>query len=268
MKTVILAFTISLLFTGAQAQITLEKSYNQNLNMQVIKLENEGYKYIGFDSSKSKVHFYNTDHSLWKDIPINPPAGYTVFPIFNFAASEHLFNSDDKVEILITFSASVLGSNYYKLVLLDENGTLIQTFDDCYYGFPVKINSSWKLLVTNADYYTVGGNGALHTYSSVYSLPGQYISQLKVPQSGREGNTSLYPNPLSEQATLHYNLPSGINQAKANIFNSNGALIRTYNITNQFSELLIQRGDLPAGIYTYSVTTVGYSSSSSSFVIQ
>ena len=166
MKTLftILGCIISLSMNG---QVFLEKGYINHSPMQVMQLEGEGYKYIGFDSAGNRVMIYNSDHSLWKTVPLSIPAGYHSKEIRY--SSKYLFNSDAKVEMMITYEKTM---NEFIAHIINEDGTIIKIFPSENNFYIYKIDGSWKLLnlyfdITNLT--TIRGITA-----SFYSLPGQY----------------------------------------------------------------------------------------------
>lgn len=253
MKTTTL-FIAALLPFFASAQITLEKSYHNIGTVTVHNIEDYGYKYMVVESSKLKISLFNTDHSLWKTIHYSIPAGYKFTNAYN--PSSKLFDLDNEVEVILSFRSDT-GTKYLTQVI-NDNGSVLQTFNDAASLYPVKVGSDWKAI---AHIYTN------HSYSDVYSLPGQQVF-ITTPGSGDELELSMYPNPMHEAATLEYSLPSGTASGQLQVYNTSGALVRSYNVTNQFSSIIIHRGDLPAGSYIYRLQATGVQPMAKPFIIQ
>lgn len=253
MKTTTLIIAALLPFF-ASAQITLEKSYFNIGTVTVHNIEDYGYKYMVVEASKLKISLFNTDHSLWKTIHYNIPAGYKLSHAYT--PTSKLFDLDSEVEVILTFGSDT--GIKYTTHIVNENGSVLQFFDDASTVYPVKVGSDWKAIVHK---YTN------HSFSEVYSLPGQQVF-ITTPGNGGDAELSMYPNPMHEAATLEYSLPSGTTSGQLQVYNASGSLVRSYNVTNQFSSIIIHRGDLPPGGYIYSLQASGTTPVSKSFIIR
>jgi hypothetical protein len=78
----------------------------------------------------------------------------------------------------------------------------------------------------------------------------------------------LYPNPVENAATLKYTLPAGTREATLNVYDLPGNVIRTYQVTDQFADILIQRESLPAGTYIYKLSAGNRILSAEKFIIK
>ena len=265
MKNLFLTLSLFLFSCSTFAQIALERTYGESNSMYVTKLEIEGYKYFGVDTTTTHLNIYNTNHSLWKSLTLPVIAGskVNITPTF---LSENLFNSDNSIEYIIGYQSGTGATSAWTMYLVNEAGTILYTFNNGLSGKPVKVGTGWKL--QTSDYYT-NPAGSLRSATSYYSLPGQYTTGLAVaPQGGSSTGSELVPNPIESSGVLKYNLPSGINQAQVTVYSTTGAEVRNYNITNQFSEIIIEKGILSPGIYLYSISYPGYISEMKKFVVE
>lgn len=253
MKQLLFALLLSPLAAGAQ--VTLEKSYATAYQTQVVYIENEGAKYFNVSDQHNKAYIYNADHSVWKTINLNLIGGVTHMHPTPALVSKYLFDSDAEIEFLVTY---YVGATSYT-DLINEDGTLIKRFNNCVYADLLHVNNDWKLLATIS--------GSSHVYTDVYALPGQYTGIL--PQDGKESpEASLYPNPVETSATLRYSLPNGTHTGSIKVYNSAGAMVRNYTVSSQHDNILIYKNELPAGVYTYSVSAPGYQAVADKFIIR
>lgn len=240
MKT-ILTIAMMALLISAKAQVTLEHSYSSNWQMEVVNIEGDGYKYLGVDTATKDIKIYNTDHSLWKTIHTSIPQASLIYSVNSFA-SKYLFNADNKIEVMVLYA--IIPSYTYKAELYNEDGTILNTFNNTSSYNIANVDGDWKLLIRN---------GTSPQYTDVYSLPGQWTG---ISVTGKASPSSnIFPNPLEDAATIRYELPAGCTQATLAIYNMAGQQLRSYNITNQFSDIVIDKGTLPTGNYIYDITT-------------
>lgn len=249
---------ISLLFLSltASAQISLEHSYSGIGTVQVVNLEDLGYKYMVTNQPQAKIYLYNDNHTSFKTISINVPANH----LFGYAhtVTTKLFNLDGDIEVIATFIDTSKSPQVWQTQIIRESGAVLYSFQNCSSVYPVKVNSNWKAVAT----YTTTPQ-----YSDVYSLPGQQL-YIKAPGNDNEGDVSMYPNPMSISATLAYSLPQGEQTGTINVYSTAGVNVRSYQVTNHFSNIIVHRNDLPAGVYFYSLTTASGAGAAERFVIQ
>lgn len=238
---------------NTSAQVTLENSYTGNHRMYLDKIEDDGYKYVGINDATKKVLIYNIDHSLWKTIDANIPVNATIIYTLPFYVSKKLFNSDNKIELLVTYND---GTNYIAKIV-NEDGIVLNTFTDIFAHNIKNTDNGWKLLLHHI---------LVPQQTDVYSLPGEYVGLHKINEGKLESD--FYPNPLNESAIINYQLQSGVKSGVVNVYNNNGALMRMYNIDTPKGHVVFQRGDLPSGVYYYNITTINGVGATDKFIIQ
>ncbi len=223
------SFMVFVLSPGLKAQVELENTYVGD-----IAYFGDFYAYINDNTLK----VYNTDHSLFKSIPINL-SEYGSIIMISHTGSKHLFNADDKYEFVVTLHSGV---NVYTVAVINEDGTVLQIFDSL--GFPsfFNVNGSGKMILR--DHTTTP------IVARVYSLGG--VVGVKDYQSGGESLGSSYPNPASEVITIPYKLEQG-QSSVMQIYNSNGQLIRTMDIDATFNNIQLNVSGYRSGVYYYKV---------------
>ena len=66
------------------------------------------------------------------------------------------------------------------------------------------------------------------------------------------------PNPFTEKTIIKYVIPENVQKASVLIFNMQGTLLKTYdNLLSNNGELIINGGELEAGMYMYSLIVDG-----------
>lgn len=234
MKKLLLSVTLCLMGVIACAQIALEQFF-------------DGYpvffdgKYIVMDAENTKINIYNFDYSLYKVIDVSVPDGYSVQFGVSFP-SKHLFNSDEKIEFVIT---AYDFTSYSGLILVyNEDGNVVYTIsDNDMVLFPhsiVDYNGVSKMVV-----YGLDSQQKYHTY--VYSLPGTYESaEGYCPDVAN----SCYPNPATNFVRLPYSLKKGSSDV-LRVFDNNGALVEERYVGGDFGEILLDVSNYPSGVYFY-----------------
>jgi hypothetical protein len=250
-------FTIAMMTIAvfAKGQVVLEHSYSTNWPMEVVNIEGDGYKYLGVDTTTKDVKIYNTDHSLWKTINTSIPAGASIY-ISSSYASKYLFNGDNKIELLVLYGVASPTFSV-RAELYNEDGVILNTFNNAVTYNLANVANNWKLLVRVST---------TPQHTDIYTLPGQWTGVSNLGKTIPSSN--IYPNPLENSATINYALPNGTDQGTINIYNDAGILIRSYTVTNQFNDLVINKDQLAPGIYIYDIATANGRQAGQKFVVQ
>lgn len=255
-KLFIICFLAASLF---KAQLNLDYTYNApsaDSRLSLITLAS-GQKYMLQNNTTGLVRLYNTDHSLWKTIPLTVPAGYTLTNISN--VSEKLFNTNDAVEIAYTLLfIDVTGSVITILSqsrIIDEDGQFLIQLPNCSSLSFHNTDNGYKMLA-RIDSINVRSARRFQVYSLVGSMPMIVPSNELNPV---DASLSVYPNPSSERVNIDYTLPEGEHTGQLIMFDVNGNEVKRYTIDNTFNSLELSNGDLPSGTYFYRVVSGNYS---------
>ncbi len=256
MKRVLFALMAFIVCQSGYGQITLEHSYAPNISVSVVNIEGDGYKYQAIDPNSKKLLLFNTDHSLWKTITFDTTGASFLSASY---ISKHLFNSDDALEVY-------LETNYrngsYVGRIVNETGSILNTFDSAYYSSVYNLSGSWKLNVVKMDRSTRPAK----IYSDIYSLPGS-MPGTAIPGVNSGGGSSSFPNPTNSAMTVQYDL-NGSSTAMMVITDASGKIVKQMMLSSLFSDVLINTGELARGNYFYSISTEKGLIDSKQFIVE
>ena len=260
----ILAFTILMLFyTAGNTQVTLEKKYD--FSTSVIELETLGYKYYLMDVPNGQCRIYNTDHSLFKTINCNVPAGFYLYDIK--LLSEKLFDNDTGIELLCTFYKYNASPEYYEYnsKIINEDGSQLAFIDGALYNYINKTGeNTYKLFSYCFDYSTFPEK----VWTNIYSLSGTPVVSAFLENETPDFNLKAFPNPASSQLKVAYNLPPEVREGKLSLFDNNGKLVQQFIIDNHTDHLLLNVSDYTSGVYHYFVEYGNKRSSSQKLMVR
>lgn len=259
MKTrLILVIVLAIMISNmASAQFSLEKIYDHSLSST--KINATEYKYFLMDVVKSECRIYNTDHSLFRAIPISLPAEYYLSDI-KFV-SQNLFNSDSDIELWYSaYNWVPVGNDgYYRYIskVISDKGNILASIDGGLYANVIKsTDDTYKLAVYAYDNSFWPGSVKTH----IFSLPGTQtaiyhaVAKLADP----------YPNPSG--GVINLPLPTGENSGKLQVFSVSGHLMIEAQLTGQPIYRLQTSGWAP-GTYTYRVVSENNVSEIKKFVV-
>lgn len=267
MKKQIFLLLIAFLSWGAglQAQIQFEKSFPHSGTFADLELD--GQKFFVMDVASEQCRFYNLDYSLWKTVQFNVPDNqYLSDAKF---LSQHLFNSDDLVEMAIVYYKYVETSTSYYYIytteIVNENGSVLLSVP----------GSSWVDVVRSA---LEGSRVLFYVYdysvfpytvqTQVYSIPGR-LTGLEEPGSRvdeAENEALIFPNPIVGPATLKIQNGGLQQQARLLIRDEQGRLYSETLIRPGTVEQELNLAPLQPGTYIYEVISPFYRSKPSRFV--
>ena len=243
--------TVCVLFfsQGANAQITLEKTFDENVLYP-------GYisPFIGFyasaNTATNQVKLYNEDYSLYTTVTITPPTGYKFKSTALF--SKNIFTNDNKITFFVCFDSGNYDNLSEHLRLYDENGTMLKDFGYAYLLSPsvhVTSDNKYRLRVERWNV------PAPVTYTTeIYSLPGTVTTGLRSAQV--ENPKQLpYPNPANTVITLPYKLEQG-ETSVMRIYDMGGRLVDMKQIDYMFDKILLNVAGYAKGVYIYEVNGV------------
>lgn len=221
-------------------QVTLEHTFPVGEIAKVYKNENQTF-YFTTKFESNIINIYNSDYSLYKTINVQSPVGFgTVsFPDadnFQFAISKHIFNNDDKLEIVISFRSGIS-----KLQIVNEDGVIIKNFDNEYYDYDIElftdktVNKNKLVLLNTAN------------SSEVYTLPSSSLASKEIEFQKK---LSAFPIPTSKTLNI-LNPKDGAN--KVEIYDASGKIVVSKNFNMNESRISIDVENLPKGNYIYKI---------------
>ena len=218
-----------------------------------ITLENSGKKYYLYDHENLEVRIYNMDNTLYESITISPDViGIIGYPNWGtdieiFALSENVFNTDNEIEFIFSFTAydDSWSSYVSKTIVMNNDGSVL-----------FEKNNNEILSLSNKQFpewiETVESKMMLKSNNSdslfIFSLPSTINS---ISQSNLEENKILlYPNPT----TNYIFIKSRSNMDTFFLYNANGEIISISSIGNHVK---ISLNETPSGVYLYQVQYKG-----------
>lgn len=253
MKKFLLAAGLLLAGASAQAQITLEHKYAEQI--QVFKLSTGEVKYAAyFPGTSGQVRVYNQNHSILRQVTVPLPAGVDAYVDY---VSDRLFNTNSGLEFVLFYSSGA--PNYTdKAQVFDEAGASLLQADSCSF-IDIRNTPLGTKLIT---YQRKPTNG---NYSKVYSLPGA-ITALRTSAAVGASTEVPYPNPASVAISLPYLVARG-QVGKLVVVDAAGRVVTSYQVDSTFDALLLDAREVRPGVYHYRVESNGSTSPSKKFVV-
>jgi hypothetical protein len=275
MKKIILFFALVACLKKTNAQISFDNTYNfTSIYLSLDKFHLSGYKYVKADGASLTIQIYNINHSLYKTISIPPQPS----PIIRVKyVSEQLFNLDTLIEYTISTYKYVSGppaTQDAQFKIYNENGTLIM-FRDSANLSETGINQVASVFGNSEAVYFDGVNTKMALSlmalgvpgrTAIYTLPGTIpcvqcsssgtVVGISSPGSANPSNAVFYPNPVTDQLKLKYELPKDYKTADIKIYDLQGKLIETFKVTDTFDFIYLP-SDYNNGLYLYSLNVDG-----------
>jgi len=246
-------------FFSASGQLNLEKVYDYSLTST--KINQTDYKYYLMDVPGSQCRIYNTDHSLWKTIPVSLPVNYYLSDI-KFV-SQNLFNNDPLVELWYSayeWVSSGTSNGYYRYIskVISETGTVLASITGGAYAYIEEAGpETYKLVVYAFD-----------NSVTPYKVK-TYLFALPNPSSAVNFLSSLPGEPFPNPAGDFINLPMS-GHGRDNIVQvfsvSGGKMAEGRTDGSPFYRLSTH--NWAPGIYTYRLITDGQPAASKQFIIR
>lgn len=263
MNKIISFLLLSLLCTTTIAQVTLETKYDYST--AVAEFETSGYKYFLMDVPNGQCRIYNTDHSLFRIVNCNVPAGFFLYDI-KFL-SENLFDSDPEIELLCTFYRYDATLQYYEYdsKIIDENGVQMIFIDGALYNYINKTGENEYKLFSYCYDFSVWPE---KIWTNIFSLPGSPVVSSLTGKDIRQIEMKAFPNPAGSEVKVAYILPEGVEQGTLFLYDNTGKLSGRYIVDNHTDHLLLNVSGLQNGVYHYFLQYGNRRSSSKQMVIR
>ena len=260
----IIAAILTVLTVGASAQLTYVTTLDDYVEASMPRdfersnfIDNDYLISYGPRVNNRPSEYYdilNPDFSLYKRITIDT-AGWGALGIneFDVFFSDHIYNTDDKVEIIYSYynDYSYDTKKNIRTIIIDEDGVELQKIDNRYlYGASVLFQVDGKTYFQLED-----EEGKIDIYEAAGTLPcktcssSESTSNKKAPEKVYDIN--VFPNPTTNQITLAINTDK--TGMKVHIYSTDGKLVKSASVVN--GNNLIDTADLVSGTYIYNVQT-------------
>lgn len=245
MKKIILGLIATIAISNLSfGQATLEHSYSSSgvgyrYKYCMAFSTQSGLNHFTFDVNTKVIKIYNETHLLTHTFTVPLPLNSSISDIINI--TDNLFNSDSSIEFLIALSINDNGVFSNKMILVNDNGIILQEFNNTgHYAEIYKTsNGIYKLIIKK-------GNGPDYILD-VYSLPGTLsINQ----QQFLSKKTVGYPNPTENNISITNNLESG-KIGILEVFNTSGQKVLEKEVVSENNEINVDVSTLSSGVYIY-----------------
>ncbi|MCS4303588.1 T9SS type A sorting domain-containing protein [Chryseobacterium sp. BIGb0232] len=232
----------------AFGQLTLEHSFT-NEDTFVYSTSTETF-YIS-KTTDNKLKIYNSNYVLYKTVTVPMPANFSRLDFLGeeFSISRNIFNTDSKFEFMVGVFNDT--QTYYKLLLINEDGTLIKDFHtnpNTFYGGEFHV---FHDAPTNTNKLTVHSGTTFNTSSvpltEVYALPTSVLAAKEI-QAGSK--LSAFPVPANKILNV-MNPGSGAN--KIEVFDFTGKLVINKSFSSSEGKISVDVESLPKGMYVYKI---------------
>ena len=256
MKRIFVLSLIALISLTVMAQIQSEHSIDHSGNWA--ELEVEGSVFYVMDVQGEKCRIYTPDYQQWKVVNINVPNNRWLSDIQY--VSQHLFDTDDEVEMLIVYYEYVQTSSsyYYNYTtqVINENGSVLLNVPMGSYSLVYNTKDAGsKLMVYETDYSTYPYPVTTH----VYSIPGTWLG-VDAEQAVNQNASKVYPNPSNGTFNLNYTIPGQPRESWFIMYDIEGNEIIREPLRPEGDNMKISRPDLAEGQYIYRIITPNYQS--------
>lgn len=255
-------FLVALSSTGlvASSQYQLEYTYygggtggagSQN-EFYMVHLETIGDRYVYYDRPARAVYMMDLYHQLVSTISLaaaDPDTGMAYGEDILYV-SQHLFDTDDEVELM--FVKSYSGTS-----VINEDGTVIQFWPNELPLIAINIPQEQRPIYNTPLGAKLILSDQLVGNAKVYSLPGTLFTDITAPheQSVLSAPVKVYPNPTASEVTVDIPWTTRFTSADMAFFNSAGELVLSEQITVTGQRINI--APLAAGDYSYRVSMDG-----------
>ena len=248
---IILAFMMTGMMLTAQP--VLENTYTVSAN--ICHLESAGEVYYTMDVVNEECRIYNPDHTLYKTIPLPAPEGYYLYNV-QFV-SEKLFNDDNLVELVYTYSMYVQTTDSYfytyETRLINENGSVLLSIPGAGYTSVVETESEGnKFLVYIYDYSVI----PYRTQTQVYALP-EAATKSEEIHSSSYSLGDPFPNPAGQVVHLPVRLPPDVSSGSLELYDIRGNKVLSYPVSGSTRNVVLPSQLLEPGTYMYHVESEG-----------
>jgi hypothetical protein len=251
MKTLNILFAFFLFPISLSAQ-TFEHHYDANQG-QIFEVSPNEFVYGMIDDSLHQFRVYSLDHTLMKTFNLVP--NYADL-YYTFNLSRTLFNGDDYLELLYTWSKSTPPSNNGVKVLNEEGLELFSK------------DSGWEVSLFNTSQGSKMIISPLNFLSSrsvdVYSLNGIVLNS---DELDLYEDCFLSPNPSSGNIDVKFtNLKH--EDLLLSIYTTTGQLIKEFNIHTKDQKITFNVSEFAPGTYLFRAHSNNFSTQYKKFIVK
>jgi hypothetical protein len=240
MKKILLIGTLLFSLNLFSQIATLEHTYQTYLihpEAKNVIVTESGLKYYTYHQPNNYLSLYDSNHQFIKNIPLPPMSDFG-----NMIVTDKLFNSDIGLEFLLKiFDTSP--QQYPSIVLIDENGVVLQDFGAKFTWAFFHYNNTYKMRLDTDPWdvsyvpYTI----EIYTLSGTLSADQQFMLE-------KQG--LLYPNPADSTINITGIIEDG-QSSDIQVFNMAGQMVIEKTVTGNSAGVQLDVSNLQSGTYIY-----------------
>ena len=260
-----LVFTILISVFGFTAFTQIQSEYSTAYSGNWAKLEKDGSVFYTMDVTGERCRIYKPGYQLWKTVRIDVPKDNWLTDI-QFV-SQHLFNTDDAVEMLIVYYEYVQTSTSYYYIyttqVINENGDVLLSVPMGSYSLIKNTDDGTKLMVYETDYSVYPYPVTTH----IYRIPGVLMG-VDLEENNSSGEIiNAFPNPSDGNFSLRYTIPGQPRESWFILFNNAGSEVLREPLRPDGMNAEISRPGLKSGQYIYRIVTPNYQTKGQKLII-
>lgn len=229
----------------AFGQMNLEHSYTSDGSHWDVYSDNSTSHYL-IGRGNNTFDIYNANHTLYKTLVPNIPNNYMYIPELlqeNYSISKRIFNTDDKLEFILTFLNNQGGQHL--MLIINEDGNIIKQFGNDYHSL-YKIFHDAE---SNQNKFVISKNSGTNTITEVYALPTSTLTTLEI-QTQNKNKLSAFPIPTNKLLTIT-NPGNGGNNVQ--VYDVSGKMVLHKSFTSGEKNISIDVESLKSGVYMYKI---------------
>ncbi|WP_336962347.1 T9SS type A sorting domain-containing protein [Chryseobacterium contaminans] len=225
----------------ALGQMNLEHSYTSDGSHWDVYSDNSTSNYL-IGRGNNTFDIYNADHTLYKTLVPNIPSNYMYIPELlqeKYSISKHIFNTDDKLEFILTFLNNQGGQRL--MIIINEDGNLIKQFGNDYHS----IYQIFHDAASHQNKFVISKSSGTNTITEVYALPTSVLTTLEI-QTQNKNKLSAFPIPTNKFLNI-INPENGGNHVR--VYDASGKMVLHKNFSSVEKNISIDVESLKAGVY-------------------
>ncbi|WP_347216128.1 T9SS type A sorting domain-containing protein [Chryseobacterium sp.] len=226
-------------------QMNLEHSYTSDSSHWDVYSDNTTSHYL-IGKGNNAFDIYNANHTLYKTLTPNIPSSYLYIPELlkeNYSISKRIFNTDDKLEFILTFINNQGGQRL--MLIINEDGNIIKQFGNEYHSLYQVFHET----ASNQNKFVISKSSGTNTITEVYSLPTSLLTTLEI-QAQNKNKLSAFPIPANKLLNI-MNPGNGGNNVQ--MYDVSGKMVLHKSFSSGEKSISIDVESLKAGVYLYTI---------------
>ncbi|RXM52261.1 hypothetical protein BOQ64_10550 [Chryseobacterium sp. CH25] len=226
-------------------QMNLEHTYTSDSSHWDVYSDNSTSHYL-IGRGNNTFDIYTANHTLYKTLTPNIPNTYLHIPELlkeNYSISKRIFNTDDKLEFILTFINNQGGQRL--MLIINEDGNIIKQFGNDYHSLYQIFHDA----ASNQNKFVISKSSGTNTVTEVYALPTSALTTSEI-QSQNKNKLSAFPIPTSKLLNI-MNPGNGGNNVQ--VYDVSGKTVLSKNFSPGEKNISIDVESLKAGVYLYTI---------------